>query len=204
VGINFAIVFGHGLDAAAVLALPGRFSSSVPVRSAANDLHAALTTRWGSLKEPAWAWDPMEESRVPSSASDIRDAWDRRETTSAINGGAGFRLYVGPRAIRGVHIEKVGAVVQDFGGMLRPLRCLVRAMAAEVGGDRAIYVPDSAVTVSLALDLVARGLAMDEITSRLRQDFGAPLATIAAMWIEDERGVDIANGYVVDDFADLP
>ena len=100
---------------------------------------------------------------------------------------------------------------------------MCRAIAAELGGDRVIYLADSAYDISIALDLVDQGLSFDEITSRLMLDFGPPHASIAAMEREVGRskkgsyvtpeGVHVHvledkfqyshDGYVIDDFADL-
>ncbi|HXU07093.1 MAG TPA: hypothetical protein VN903_39340, partial [Polyangia bacterium] len=154
--------------------------------------------RWPNLEPVVWAWRAGIES-----AAVIQAAWDRHETPDLEN-AAGFTLYVGRRAISAWHLEKIAGFVDDTAGFQTPLRRLCRAIAREVGGDRAIYMPDSAYPLSaVGYNAIHDGAAFDEIVRQLQQDFKPPAPTIRAIMTEHDNGDWDVDGYFIDDFADL-
>lgn len=199
VGINLAAIIGHHLDAAGVVQLPQRLADSLAVSRAVNDEYAALKPRWTNLELDAWSWSQF--SPTPSiTPSTIEEGWSRRECPWLE--GIGFSVNIGPRVFDAIHKEKLAGFAHDLAGIQLPIRRLCRALATELGSDRAIYLPDSAYPISTVLDMVNAGHSIDDIIARLRDEFGAPATSLAAIYTAGERGHRV-NGYFIDQFADL-
>jgi hypothetical protein len=192
VGIDLSVIIGHGLDAEAVFELPARLSASLPVRAAASSLEN-LTETW-QWSEPRFILDPPIVS-----ASAIRDQWALGHDVH-LEGPGGFHgWYVGPGVVYGRHLHKYGRFLREPYGLQTPVRRFCRALAAALGSDRAIYLPDSCYRISAAMDLVDRGDSFAEVVAWLRA-IQPPSPTIDA--IDQGDGADI-DGYFIDDFADL-
>ena len=193
-GVDLSVIIGHTLDADGAFELPARLSSSLPLRAAANQTEDPTATwQWG---EPRFLTDPQIVS-----ASSIRDEWARGHGVR-LDGPGGFIWWdIGPRALYANHRSKFTGFVCEQYGLQMPVRRLCRAMAAALGSDRAIYLPDSGYRISAGADLVYRGGSFDEIASWLGE-LQPPSPTIGAIYDDGERGHS-TDGYFIDDFADL-
>jgi len=186
-----AVFLAHHLDADGVFNLPDLLSSSPTVRTADN----AIFELGRYVGPPTWAWS--RNSPPSSSPSQIRETWARKEAP-LLNAGS-FSFVVGPRMIEATHLLKLSRFAKDDEAIQVPIRRLCRALAHELGGNRSVYLPDSAYRVSALLDLVYDGVSFDEMSSRLKE-FGPPATTIRAIC---EAGNHEFERYYIDDFGDL-
>jgi hypothetical protein len=192
VGVDLVVIIGHTLDATGVFELPARLKHSLPVRAVASE---------SAPFRPAWKppYSPRDLDIV--SPASVTDAWalNRPPTLDGVGDVGSWR--VGPRALVGYHNLRYGAFIDERNGHQVPVRRLCRAIAAELGGARAIYVPDSCYQLEGAGDMGVRGSSFDEIEDWLRA-IQPPSPTIGAIYRVTVSRFDM-DGYFVDDFADL-
>jgi hypothetical protein len=191
VGVDLVVIIGHTLDATGVFALPTRLRRSLPVRAVASE---------SAPFKPTWEQPSHRDGPAVVSAASVRDAWAKHRPPT-LYGVAGIHWRVGARVLIGHHYLRFGGFVDERFGNQRPVRRLCRAIAAELGSERAIYVPDSSSRLENGGNLGETGSSFEEVEAWLRA-IEPPSPTIGAIYRHTGSGYEV-NGYFIDDFADL-
>lgn len=166
VGVDLDVLIGHELTAEQAFELPERLSCALPVFAAMTTLCTVLEARgWRAVAPAPWFWHQRGHQKVhPVTAGRIRELWADRDT-AILDGPVGW-FNVGSKLIRWGALDKIAAFAQDDCGLQAPTRALSRAVALELGGSRAIYLPDSGAHNPF-VDLVNEDVSLDEAVARL-------------------------------------
>lgn len=180
-GIDLAVVLGHSLGGAELLAFPERALASVRMQQAARQLWQVMRPRWPNLGQVEEFAMFVTSERL--SEDELLAAWERGDTPSFE--WAGFHLYFGRQAVEATHIEKLAGFVLDLDQLRGPLQACARALACELRSPSIVYGPDSSSPFEVALDVVACS-SLPEILAIARRSCGAPARSIREMAGDDE------------------
>jgi hypothetical protein len=180
-GVDLAIILGHSLRPAELLAFPERALASTRMRSAAQQLWQVMRPRWPNLGrvEDFSAFLPCEHL----SENDVMATWGRGDAPSF--NWAGFHLYFGKRAAAAIHLEKLAGFVLDHDQLRDPLQACARALASELRSPSIVYGPDSSSPFEDVL-YVEEGASLPEILANARRTCGVAARSIREMDDEDE------------------
>ncbi|MEX0702316.1 MAG: hypothetical protein WD069_09495 [Planctomycetales bacterium] len=175
-GINLALVLGHSLGAAELLALREHASASPSMRRSAGQLWQVMRPRWANLHGLEEFAMFVAGGRL--SEDEIQAAWARGDTPSYQ--WAGFHLYFGRRAIQATHMEKLAGFVLDLDQLRDPLQACAKVLACELRSPFIVYGPDSSSPFEEALE-VGAGSSLPELLSIARRKCGDPAPSIREM-----------------------
>jgi hypothetical protein len=182
-GINLAVVLGHSLQAADLLAFPERVLSSVRMQRSAERLWHVMRPRWPNLGLVSEFSTFLPRERL--AVSDVMAAWEPGQDVPSFQ-WAGFNLYFGKRAVAAIHIEKLSGFVLDLDRLRSPLQMCAQALARELRSSTIIYGPDSFSPFQEVL-CVEEGVSVAEIVSNAKRRCGVPAGSIREMADEAEE-----------------
>jgi hypothetical protein len=201
-GIDFNAVVSHHLTAEEVCQLPVQLTQCDALNSACDALEVVMRDRsWRRfrLRKPRWKanWRNFDVENVELAWSQgIECELERSPVHLYLSRSActvwtmtRWRAFLSNDRTR----DSLRRVCYELSILMAPTRRI----------PRAIYLPDSAVPGSNALELVEQGRLFEEALSWLREHCGPPPPTIASVDQDLGKGEQVSVGYFLDDFAEF-